>query len=468
MVVQTRAKTEINNFEENDASKEASLPPKLCSDCGGSTDAKHIVKTFVVVTEDGVEIPKVTCKELCGSCLVGHDVAVFRGAGDWCFGEVKFYDCTKADKPYLMTFLDGDEEWCHISATHTADYLSFIGMNDLPNNEDTVPSFSSSSFSEMSSSSFCFSGVKPLYDESKLILLDRGSNSSWSILEEFDHDESIYSDEEGNIEIVSKPFKKKQQPTKTTKTNQCKSSTKKNQRKPRVPVMWTKEEDENLTKVVDRFNNDGRLIKWQDIADDMETDRNGKQCRERYINHLSPTLKGDVWSPKEDHSLFSAFFRVGKKWSIVSKVLRGRTDNGTKNRFHHLRRRLIKDLRRKGEQYPDLVCKETESIGGDSEDAIEMSARKILHILAVESKGNKESYSLIKGYKFGPFMAVKDQAKLQCKRCGLFVPSEQTGSAVCTRTKWCEACTQVPPYVSPDLLRECLELRQEYDGPVEV
>lgn len=69
-----------------------------------------------------------------------------------------------------------------------------------------------------------------------------------------------------------------------------------------------------------------------------------------------------------------------------------------------------------------------ESIRGDSAEAIEHKTRKALEVFAAESK-KKSSYSHIKGYVFGPYITVTEEAKM-CKRCGLFVPSEQTGNAI--------------------------------------
>ncbi|CAN0488195.1 unnamed protein product, partial [Laminaria digitata] len=34
--------------------------------------------------------------------------------------------------------------------------------------------------------------------------------------------------------------------------------------------------------------------------------RLGKQCRERWFNHLDPTVKKSEWTPREDEVLFNA------------------------------------------------------------------------------------------------------------------------------------------------------------------
>ncbi len=70
--------------------------------------------------------------------------------------------------------------------------------------------------------------------------------------------------------------------------------------------------------------------------------RKGKQCRERWHNHLNPNIKKDKWSELEDKILMSAHFFHGNKWAIIAKYLPGRTDNGIKNHFNSTVTRQIK------------------------------------------------------------------------------------------------------------------------------
>jgi hypothetical protein len=146
-----------------------------------------------------------------------------------------------------------------------------------------------------------------------------------------------------------------------------------------------------------------------------------------------------------------------------------RTDNGTKNRFHHLKRRLSKDFHRQMQKYSGMSSmmgeKSNVSTDGDSMDSIREKTRAVMTVLAAESK--RIQYSHTKGHAYGPFVSVIDKT-MMCKRCGLFIPSEQTGKTMCTATGWCEACTRIPPYVALDQLRECLELRRDDDFQMRV
>ena len=49
----------------------------------------------------------------------------------------------------------------------------------------------------------------------------------------------------------------------------------------------------------------------------------------------------------------------------------------------------------------------------------------------------------------------------QCERCQFYAPSTQTGSYICSRTLWCEACVKIPSYFSGALLKEILERRPD-------
>lgn len=66
--------------------------------------------------------------------------------------------------------------------------------------------------------------------------------------------------------------------------------------------------------------------------------RSGKQCRERYINHLDPDTKKTVWTDEEDQVIRDNFSKYGTKWSQYIPALPGRSDNSIKNRYHIISR----------------------------------------------------------------------------------------------------------------------------------
>lgn len=67
--------------------------------------------------------------------------------------------------------------------------------------------------------------------------------------------------------------------------------------------------------------------------------RQGKQCRERYYNHIDPRLVKGNWTEDEDSFILSQQNMLGNRWSDIAKVLQGRTENQIKNRFKSLWKR---------------------------------------------------------------------------------------------------------------------------------
>ncbi|KQK07436.1 transcription factor MYB73-like [Brachypodium distachyon] len=98
---------------------------------------------------------------------------------------------------------------------------------------------------------------------------------------------------------------------------------------------WTKEEDDMLKAAVNQHGE----RKWALIAKHLPG-RIGKQCRERWINHLHPDIKKDPWSEAEDLELVNAHKICGNKWSVIARRLPGRSENNVKNHWNATRRGL--------------------------------------------------------------------------------------------------------------------------------
>lgn len=109
------------------------------------------------------------------------------------------------------------------------------------------------------------------------------------------------------------------------------------QRKVKGP--WRPEEDKILIDLVARMG----ARRWTVIASHIPG-RTGKQARERWLNQLSPDLAKRAWTPEEDRVVMQAHARLGNRWSEIAKLLKGRTDNATKNRFNTTIRRQISEL----------------------------------------------------------------------------------------------------------------------------
>jgi hypothetical protein len=75
--------------------------------------------------------------------------------------------------------------------------------------------------------------------------------------------------------------------------------------------------------------------KWSEIAFYIPG-RVGKQCRERWLNHMDPDVKKTEWTPEEDKILVEGQALHGNKWSTISKLLTGRSENSVKNRWNSM------------------------------------------------------------------------------------------------------------------------------------
>jgi hypothetical protein len=94
---------------------------------------------------------------------------------------------------------------------------------------------------------------------------------------------------------------------------------------------WTLEEDEILRLAVEANGTDS----WGKISP-LVPNRTGKQCRERWLGQLSPTVSKDVWSPEEDALLIHRQSISGNKWAAIAAEMPGRMSLHVKNRWNWL------------------------------------------------------------------------------------------------------------------------------------
>jgi hypothetical protein len=108
---------------------------------------------------------------------------------------------------------------------------------------------------------------------------------------------------------------------------------------------WLPKEDQTLKKITAEKGTKA----WSAIARDLNNEvhngaaiRRGKQCRERFYNHLNHGLNKSAWDESEDQFLIDMQKQLGNKWSEIAKGLAGRTENQVKNRWKSLVKKMEK------------------------------------------------------------------------------------------------------------------------------
>lgn len=109
----------------------------------------------------------------------------------------------------------------------------------------------------------------------------------------------------------------------------------------RTKSKFTALEDSKLKDLVNQYG----TLDWKKISNYM-TGRTARQCRERWINYLSPNTNSSPFTSDEDELLRKLYSEIGPKWAQMSKSFHNRTDINLKNRWITL---LRKDADQKNE-----------------------------------------------------------------------------------------------------------------------
>lgn len=114
----------------------------------------------------------------------------------------------------------------------------------------------------------------------------------------------------------------------------------KNKNQQTTRVLFKKEEDEKIKKLVKIFG----TRHWDLVAQFMEG-RTAKQCRDRYSNYLIPGFFQGEWTDNEDALLLKLYKEIGPRWSLIKKSFPNRSANNIKNRWYYFLHKKV--------QFPD-------------------------------------------------------------------------------------------------------------------
>lgn len=110
---------------------------------------------------------------------------------------------------------------------------------------------------------------------------------------------------------------------------------------------FSPEEDKLLIETVYKIGTND----WNKVSKELyrmsqnSYQRSPKQCKDRYVNYLSPDIKNKEWTLEEDQCLIYYFMLNAYHWSSIKKFLPGRSEISIKNRFNKLKKEGLSILR---------------------------------------------------------------------------------------------------------------------------
>ena len=172
--------------------------------------------------------------------------------------------------------------------------------------------------------------------------------------------------------------------------------------------LWSTEEDMALEKLM---ISQPSPPQWDTVAAQMaglKFDKSAKQCKDRWLNNLSPLLNKNKWSLGESKELFKQYLLNGNKWKLISNIFTGRTDNAVKNQFFSVIRKSLRTMNK----FLGISC---------NTGIINSIRPKILAELLSPESVNKKRNDLVHKFAFKPYTLLakelNDEERLAVAEC---------------------------------------------------
>lgn len=171
---------------------------------------------------------------------------------------------------------------------------------------------------------------------------------------------------------------------------------------------WVKDEDDIVRDLVAKMGGAAQ-VKWSTVAEHLPG-RLGKQVRERWQNHLDPSLTKEPWAEAEDQLLISLQALMGNRWSEIARAFVGRSENSVKNRWNSKQRRSLAQ-ERKQRTGSELGIRTSNREGAEGDSQVSIDFKRALQAaqsdMGLPTDAAREAMELERGRGFANDADVK-------------------------------------------------------------